>query len=51
MTIQQLKNVYSRNYKEPVYLPYSQEVNEPDPTGYWEGVGTMLKYQYSPIIN
>tara|TARA_R100001082_G_scaffold68888_1_gene39006 strand:+ start:5184 stop:8924 length:3741 start_codon:yes stop_codon:yes gene_type:complete len=46
-----LEHLYKKNYLKTPYFPYDVRVDAPMPMGWWEEVGTVLKYQYKPLLN
>ena len=47
----QLEGLYKSDFQRPSYFPEGVTIMADDPMGWWGEVGTMLKYQYSPIIS
>ena len=47
----QLEGLYKSDFQRPSYFPEGVTIMADDPMGWWGEVGTMLKYQYSPILS
>ena len=51
MSREQLLDYYKNNYYLQPFAPVGKNIMADDPIGWWGEVGTVLKYQYSPVYN
>jgi hypothetical protein len=51
MSREQLLDYYKNNYYLQPFAPEGKNIMADDPIGWWGEVGTVLKYQYSPVYN
>ena len=51
MSREQLLDYYKNNYYLQPFAPEGKSIMADDPINWWGEVGTVLKYQYSPVYN